>query len=132
MVVEWGGHIGCGAQTRAEYQDAWRQHGPEFVEQFRKTQPGSRPLGGYLAGAWPWPPLVESHIPVGSYLVGGERVYSDHAYGLRDTNELEYLVAIGEVDAEEERRAMARIEATATERTYEWMTDPLAGAQGHE
>ena len=132
MVVEWGGHIGCGAQTRAEYQDAWRQHGEEFVAQIKQTQPGSRPIGGYLAGVWPWPPLVESHLPDSPYMVGGERVHSDHFYGLRDTNELEYLVAIGEVDAEEERRAMARIEATATERTYEWMTDPLVGAQEYE
>ena len=128
--VEWSflhgpqaSSIGC--RTIEEYRRAWVLHGDSMLKRYIKCVPGSRPWPVYLLGILPPPPRCEE--PRISPVRIGDNVWFDaSSYGMRDENELDHLIAIGEVKRTEERLAVDRLwdHGISLLSTYDWISEP--------
>ena len=126
LVLLWGHVFGVAEweeplRSRAEFSRLWTRWGEELTRRWTEAYPGSRPLGLYLVGrieppAWrhEWPALRH---PV---RIGGEVVIEDRAWHGREA-ELEHLVDLGLVDADEHEAALERLAGPepTTGRRYE-------------
>jgi len=126
LVLVWGHCFGVRAweeplQSKAGFARLWSRWGVEITRRWIAAYPGSRPLGLYLVGrieppAWrhEWPALRH---PVA---IEGTVVIEDRAWQGRE-EELEHLVDLGLVDADEHEAALERLAGPepTTGRRYE-------------
>lgn len=101
----------------------WRRWGPEIGPQWRDAFPGSRPMGEYLVGDIE-PPSWVHELPALRHpvRVGGIVVLADRAWHTR-LEELDHLVAIGEVDDDEHDEALERLSRPTDHSAYRGLAD---------
>ncbi len=96
-------------KTRRDFAVAWQQYGGDVLRAWVKAFPGSRPLGGYIAGRFPWWPGENPHkalVRKGSLPVVPDYVdLSLH----RGWEEFETLLEAGVIDKSEARAAEQRL-----------------------
>ena len=111
---------GLGLESPADFETAWREHGESILQDYAAVMPGSRPFGLYVIGRIPAPPLIVEPYQHDMGRRIGERVFHDgRCYGHADAAELEHLVGLGLVDADEEHAARRRIAEHGIRQRYQ-------------
>lgn len=110
---------GLGLESATDFQLAWREHGEEILTGYANTMPGSRPFGLYATGQTPMPAVVVAPYQHDMGRRIGQQVFFDaHCYGHADEDELGHLLALGLVDAAEERLARRRFKEHGCRQLY--------------
>lgn len=102
----------------------WRRWGPEITTRWRDAYPGSRPLAAYLVGDIE-PPAWVHELPALRHpvRVGGILVLADRGWHTR-LEELDHLVAIGEVDDDEHDETLERLSRPTDHSAYQALASP--------
>jgi hypothetical protein len=120
---------GMGLDTAQEFRSAWAQYRELILPAWAAQMPGSRPFAAYVCQEIPAPPIVQSPYPSDTGRgIGGVVFYEAHAYGIGDEPELEYLLRLGLIDADEELAARQRIDKHGSACLYQWISQPAGDA----
>jgi hypothetical protein len=96
-------------QSRAEFMRLWSRWGAEITRRWSRAYPGSRPVGCYLAGEIEPPDWRHANPNLRHPVrVGGVVALDDRAWHCREV-ELDHLVGLGLVDADEHEAAVERL-----------------------
>jgi hypothetical protein len=118
-----------GLDTGRDFRSAWAQYRELILPAWISQMPGARPFGCYACQEIAMPPIVTRPYPSDTgRIIGGVVFYEPRVYGIGGEPELEHLLGLGLIDADEELAARKRIASSGDACLYQWISQPSGDA----